>query len=162
LYKGKPIVYGLGNLIFDHLHPPAGWCEGYALKLEYSATNQEFLGFDIIPYSQSLEQGGLELMSGDLYQVFMSGLETQRKNVESNAAFEREWQLFCESQSSFAIMRSYSPIRPQALYWLDRHFSIHKWLLPKSVLNFRLNAIRCESHRELLISVLEKKRKSAS
>jgi Putative enzyme of poly-gamma-glutamate biosynthesis (capsule formation) len=35
-YQGKPIVYSLGNFIFDHHKPPEGWNEGYMVNLNFS------------------------------------------------------------------------------------------------------------------------------
>jgi len=58
IYENKPIVYSLGNLIFDHVRPPVGWNKGYAVSLAYNTDTKAFSQINIIPYTQSVVQGG--------------------------------------------------------------------------------------------------------
>ena len=53
-YQGKPIVYNLGNLIFDHTKSPPCWNEGYALRVDYDIEKMHLMSYENIPYTQSV------------------------------------------------------------------------------------------------------------
>jgi poly-gamma-glutamate synthesis protein (capsule biosynthesis protein) len=157
MYLGKPIVYSLGNLVFDHDNPPPGWCEGYALRLNYSLSDQHLLGTELIPYSQNLAQGGIRCMRGEKREAFLRGREQATETLHDPVAYQAKWEEFCDSKSAFVILRNYSPVWSTVLARLDRYSFLHKLLLSKATVNIKTNIVRCQSHRELLIAILNKK-----
>jgi len=157
-YKGKPISYSLGNLVFDHEAPPAGWCEAYALRLKYSLPELRLEHYDIIPFTQKLAQGGVRCMQGDQRAAFLRRQDENRGILDDPKAYQAKWDEFCASKSAFVILRNYAPFWSSILPWLDRHTSIHKLLMPLATLNIKTNIVQCESHRELLLAVLNRER----
>ena len=157
-YKGKPISYSLGNLVFDHENPPAGWNEGYALRLEYSLPELKLERHEIIPFTQSLAQGGVRCMQADQRDAFLRQLDENLRILNDPEAYQAKWDEFCASKSAFVILRNYAPFWSSILPRLDRHTSIHKLLMPLATLNIKANIAQCESHHELLLAVLNRKR----
>ena len=156
-YKGKPISYGLGNLLFDHETPPAGWNEGYALRLEYALPDLELTAQEIIPYTQNLEQGGVRCMQGALKESFLGKLEDNCEILNDAQAYQAKWDEFCDSSSAFLVLRNYAPFWFSFLPRLDRYTSLHRLFLPSNTLHYKTNIARCESHHELLVAVLSRK-----
>ena len=57
-HQEKPIFYSLGNLIMDHPNPPGNWYQGNAVRLASKEGGLASADVEIIPYTQSVEQGG--------------------------------------------------------------------------------------------------------
>jgi poly-gamma-glutamate synthesis protein (capsule biosynthesis protein) len=158
LIDGKPIFYSLGNLIFDHVTPPEGWTSGYAVSLNYR--DNALQGFELIPFEQTLAAGGLKKLSGASKDRFMQKLEGINKVLHDTNAFNSEWQSFCDLKEPQYIFEQYSPVLSKTVRWLNQHTPLKQSLLTKSTLNIKTNMLRCESHYELLMTVLEKKSKA--
>src|SRR5690606_19979832 len=77
LYKGKPIVYSLGNLIFDTQKPPPEWDQGYLAGLELDFENLALKGvrLELYPYRQAVADGGLQLMGEVEREAFLARIE---------------------------------------------------------------------------------------
>jgi hypothetical protein len=157
MYLGKPIVYSLGNLVFDHTDPPPGWCEGFALQLSYSVSDQKLLSTELIPYTQSLAQGGIRRMRGEQRDRFLRSRELAAATFHDPVAYQAKWEEFCDSKSAFVILRNYSPVWSGRLASLDRYTFLHKLFLPRATVNIKANIVRCQSHREVLVAVLNKR-----
>lgn len=157
MYLGKPIVYSLGNLVFDHTDPPPGWCEGFALQLSYSVSDRKLLSTELIPYTQSLAQGGIRRMRGEQRDRFLRSRELAADTFHDPVAYQAKWEEFCDSKSAFVILRNYSPVWSGRLANLDRYTFLHKLFLPRATVNIKANIVRCQSHREVLVAVLNKK-----
>ncbi len=71
ILNGKPIIYGLGNLLFDwNSTKRTPWNEGYMVVLD--TTNGTF---DMIPYIQSIEAPCVKLMNGEDTNAFNQKIE---------------------------------------------------------------------------------------
>jgi poly-gamma-glutamate capsule biosynthesis protein CapA/YwtB (metallophosphatase superfamily) len=64
-YQNKPIIYSLGNLIFDTKKPPKDWEKGYIANLKFDPDTKSFKSLTLIPYKQTIELGGVKLLQGD-------------------------------------------------------------------------------------------------
>ena len=170
IYNGKPIFYSLGNLLFDNLNPPDVWNEGYVVRLELSkntlvcdnqtnSTNHKNhnLNYELIPYTQSFEQGGIKLMSGSAKEAFLNCIEDYRNTLNSKEKYEKIWNDFCDNKKQNYLMAQYSPILFRGISRIMRRIGVSKILLNNvKRLAIRLNHIRCESHREVLLAILKK------
>lgn len=156
-YQDKPIVYSLGNLIFDRLIPVDGWNQGYAVCLEYDLKCKSLQGFEIIPYSQSVEQGGIWEMSGSEKEAFIALLEVYRKTVSDKELYTKAWNDFCVSQKNSILLRMFLPVKFRGLNKMAKIIPILKFLLPRSTINAKKNTVQCQSHLELLLRIIEMK-----
>lgn len=157
IYKNKPIVYSLGNLIFDHPRPPEGWNEGYAVRLDYNITDMKFSKFNIFPYTQSVEQGGLCRMSGIDKTVFLKKLAVYNKILGDQDLYIKAWDDLCQKEKNLILLKQYLPVHFRGMRKTSKIVNPELFLIPtKKNRLVKLNMIRCESHLELLQSVLAK------
>jgi poly-gamma-glutamate synthesis protein (capsule biosynthesis protein) len=156
-YQSKPIVYSLGNLIFDHPNPPEGWNQGYALRLEYDADANQPISHEFIPYTQSVKQGGVRKMRGTEKEAFFQQLADYKQTLSDDKAYRKTWSDFCNFRETEVLLKMFMPFQFRGLGKLSKYLPITKCILPKSSIEARKNLIQCESHRELLLGILEKK-----
>lgn len=159
-YQGKPIVYSLGNLVFDNNKPPKDWDTGIMIELLIDFEKKQFNALQIIPYKQSVETGGVQLLRGDDKDVFLARLEGYRKKMDNNQAWLEEWKGFVNKQADSYIARQYFPLTFRGLGILVRNTPIVKLFFNNKNSLSKINMLRCQSHRELLISLLETKGQS--
>lgn len=157
IYKNKPIFYSLGNLIFDRQNLTESWKEGYAVKLDYNIADRELSNFDILPYTQSVDQGGLCRMSDSDETVFLKKMTAYNKILGNEELYYKAWNDFCENEKSTLLMKHFLPIHFRGMRKLGKIINTEMLFLPtKKNRLVKLNLIRCESHLELLRTILGK------
>jgi len=157
IYKNKPIVYSLGNLIFDHPSPPEGWNEGYAVRLDYNIIDMKLSKFNVFPYTQSVDQGGVCRMSGTDKTVFFKKLVDYNKILGNKDLYIKTWDDFCQKEKSLILLKHYLPIHLRGMRKVSKIVNPEFFLIPTNKNRLvKLNLIRCESHLELLQNVLDK------
>jgi capsule synthesis protein PGA_cap len=156
-YQGKPIVYSLGNCIFDETKPPNEWELGYMAILEIDVENKSFAKLELTPYKQSVELGGIKLLQGDEKKSFLQKIDSLKAKLDNQSAWLNEWQAFVEKQADSYILRQYSPLLFPGIGLLARNTPLTKLLFNKTASLAKHNMIRCQSHHELLKAVLETK-----
>jgi len=157
IYKDRPIVYSLGNLIFDHSNPPEDWNVGYAVSLEYSKEDKKLSKFKVIPYTQSVEQGGLCKMSGSDKMVFLKKIERYNKILGNEDLYIEAWNEFCQKEKNTLILKNYLPVHFRGMRRVGKIISPEFLFLPTEKNRLvKLNLIRCESHLEILQNILSK------
>ena len=154
-YKDKPIVYSLGNFLFDAKKPPNGWKEGYMIKLEFDIKTKNFQKMQLIPYTQDVMNPGIIKLESSEKELFLNNIESMRSLLQDNNAWLNEWQTFCKKRINTYIANQYFPFIFRGLGLLMDNTPITSlFLRPKMALK-KLNMIRCESHHELLVTALE-------
>lgn len=153
IYNGKPIVYGLGNFLFDHkIRRHSLWNEGYMVSINFSDTNVDF---QLIPYSQCNATPSVSLMKGNELRLFEQTIEHLNSIILNDDDLKQQVEDFYNNCSK-EIISIHSP------YWGHRILNtLHRLhLLPQLMTNKRLyklrNSIECESHRDKQIFVLKK------
>jgi len=141
LYKQKLIVYSLGNLLFDHANPPQGWNEGYAARLVFDTATKTMLSHELIPYRQSVADGGIAKLQGVEKQAFTSMLKGYRDIISNEEQWAKVWKDFCARRSRSVILRMFFPIHLRGLDTLARIIPIekmcsqnHSYMLEKTTL----------------------------
>lgn len=153
VYNGKPIFYGLGNFCFDIFKNGISetWHEGYMLSMDVSEVGG--LSFEIIPYRQCREKPCIEILPKDAFNSKLIELNEIIKDEEKlNASFKG----LCVKRAPSIIVNLFSPLSNKYLSGLAK-----RGLLPSFVSRRRLlmalNNIRCEAHRDILVSYLNDK-----
>lgn len=161
-YRGCPIFYGIGNLLFDQDNAlrrsgaksnMGGWNEGILVSLEFSRGAKP--NYRMHPYRQSAEEPGIRLLAGAEHAAALDRLESLRSTTESEDALRDVWLRFCADR--LAVLPPFiAPANNRVLRKIA-------WLLVKNGLlpsrwwmRVVLNIIRCESHRERVVTHLEK------
>lgn len=151
VYRGKPVFYGLGNFIYDWPgRVNSDWNQGYVVKLEIS----EKIDFNIIPLKQGNEMPGVFHLDEDETIAFHKELNRLNEIISDDLKLESEFRRYCET------------VFPMYDAFIEPYFGRFitamqkRGLLPK-LMNRRkrlllLNLTRCESHREVLLTMLKK------
>lgn len=148
IYNNKPIFYGLGNFCFDWVTQSVGWWEeGFIVVLEFS--NQ--IGFSIHPYVQCHKEASV---------IFMKDTSLFDEKIARLNSIIGDDDRLGECFNNIAISK-YSRYSDLLEPYSNRYFKFlySKNLLPSLVSvkqkKILLNMVRCESHRDLLMKVLQ-------
>ena len=149
-YKGKVIIYGLGNLCFDSpqkVNDP--WNEGYMAMLEFESGKVKIN--QLLPYVQCNENIGVYLLDKKEFNNRINEInEIIKSSQRLKDAEDNYYALF-----SNHILNLYQPYENR---FLKRLFK--KGLLPSLVSKKRLlaiwNFIECEAHRDKQLFAFKK------
>lgn len=156
IYKGSPIVYSLGNLIFDTIVDSKDWNYGYFFQLNLD--NNALSSFEIIPYKQSVEIEGVRLLSGVEKEQFLFGINNLRDILENREdEWMKLWENFLTSKKNMYFSKMFIPFSFIGINRLQNMFpGINKLLLGKNKMK-KINILRCESHLEAINTILNRK-----
>lgn len=150
-YKGKPIVYGLGNFLFDisPVRINSIWNYGYMVSIDFSSENPQLT---IHPYKQCAEEPKIELLPSDAFNEKLKELNEIISNPEElNRAIGVYYDSCLESYSNiFEPFYNRIYIGAKHRGWLPSFISKKRRLAAS-------NFINCESHRDKLLWWLNKK-----
>ncbi len=151
IYKNKPIVYGLGNLLFNSgLNSSTYWNTGYMVQLLLDGPQTDYR---IIPYQQSKEKPKITTLKGTELQSFHKRLEKLNAVIGDDNQLEKNYQRFLLQKNSV----NENLLTPYSSKYLTYAYS--KGLLPSFISKKKalilLNRIECESLRESLIAFLK-------
>lgn len=144
-YKGKPIFYGLGNFYFDNPKKRGcPWNMGLLLSMDFG----ESIRFEVLPFTQCDEQPDIRMGA---YDVVAEEIDRLNRIIADDVKLQDAYDEMVMKATPLSPMQPYTSHYVRALY--------HRGLLPDLISKKKkatiLNSIRCETHRELLISYLE-------
>jgi hypothetical protein len=146
VYKGAPIVYGQGNLVFDLGGRPDHWHQGFLVQLELGNNGQ--CAMKMIPYRQFGERAGLREMQGEERSKFLAAMAHRSEQI-LNADFVHEnWLKHCcgEKYNYFSLLYGYNRL----MRVLNRKLHYSDWLYTRKKKLMVRNVVECETHREVL------------
>ena len=118
-------------------------------------TNYNRIKYEIVPYTQSFEHGGIKLMTGSEKESFLDRIEEYKNTLNDKEKYEKVWNDFCVSKKNSYLLSQYSPCFFRGISRIFKYFRVDRILLRNTKrLTSRLNIIRCESHREVLLKIL--------
>lgn len=152
-YNNKPIVYSLGNFIFDYKpkYQQGLWTEGMSVILNLES---DTFKVELIPYFQGRkEKSTLEILNKEDKDKFLERVKVLNNIISDDELFFKEWQKYLKTQERFYLSSLY--IRNLYL----RAFFM-KGILPISWLKSKhnkliLNLMRCEAHHEISKGILD-------
>ncbi len=150
-YNGKPIVYGIGNFCFDASSdkPTAMWKEGYVVVIEL----ENIISFKIIPYEQCGKNLCVRII--DERESFDKKINEINNIIQNDSLLNKSFK-----EKSMELSESYIMLLEP--YAGNKYFNYlyKKKLLPSFVKRNKriiMNLIRCESHRDFLLEMLNRK-----
>lgn len=149
-YGDSTIIYGQGNSLFGYRENNKGWNEGLLVRLSLSANSRkiEFLPIVTGP------NGILNLISDARGNELLNEIEDKSKKILSNEFINCSWMEFCKKAELIHL--------PLLLGW-NRYLIFMNRVLkgwPLRILcgrhkrNIIHNLIRCDSHYEVLRTIL--------
>jgi poly-gamma-glutamate synthesis protein (capsule biosynthesis protein) len=155
-YANRPIVYGLGNLIFEAPQEQLStWNEGYLAKLTIRDA-QVFL--EPIPYFQSQERPGAQKMDPISRRIFLDEMHIKGTQLKDNNFVEAQWLEYCRKQTNhyLAGLFGYNKIMRKMQNILLETLHSKKEILRA------LHLVQCEVHQEILNTIFKDKRKGGA
>ncbi|MCB9411284.1 MAG: CapA family protein [Actinobacteria bacterium] len=158
VWDGVPISYGLGNFSFSMENSDIRFSQGLTAILVVESGR---VSMELVPTAFDASSGLVSVMPSDQAGYLERKLMALRSIVESDASLEAHWNQFTRSQAfaagKLAMPLGYSSGR---VGWgvMSRAMAPVLRRLPNE-LDPLLNAVRCDSHREVLTTVLEARRK---
>ena len=149
-YKGRPIFYGLGNFCFDREGKRGDkWNEGYMVKMSFE---DEEMRFEVIPYIQCDEKAAVVLMDGEKRMAFDEKIKAVNSHISKRERLEYQMDAILGTEGEIRL-KQLEPFKNKIVRKLQ-HWSILPSFLNDRFLLIINNVMRCESHRELLLNVL--------
>ncbi|WP_085897624.1 CapA family protein [Limimaricola soesokkakensis] len=158
IYLGKPIIYSLGNLIFDTQVERPGWDKGYLAEINFDFEDTRLEGIDVSihPYSQKVSIGGVEMLSDDARQSLVNEIEEMRRCLETRPdEWLDHWNAFVAGRKAQSLIDLSSPIRFRGLRRLMNISLMRNLVTPPTRRLQRLNMLRCPSHHELVVHAMQ-------
>jgi len=155
-YGGGHIVYGQGNFIFaGKTKSPKSWFQGFLVELEVDKNNIKF-----IPYEQSLSRPGAYKMNAEQSKSLLDGIRLRSEQIQDPDFVYKEWNRFCQGKR----YRYYSKLRGHSklLRILNRYIHFSDWFYTRKKEMVLSNILRCESHREMLETILNNQPKDGT
>ena len=149
VFEGKPIFYGLGNFCFDwNGRRKSMWNEGYMVELFL----KDEIKFELIPYIQCDEYPIVKLMNENRRLTFNKKLIELNSIIANDALLNQTYDAFCKKRKRSIITPFTAYLTPYARIAAGRHWI--PYLIPRDKLLGQINFIECESHRDVLLKVL--------
>ncbi len=150
-YMGAQIIYGQGNFLFDMASSYDSWRIGCLIKVSFGNDHDQKVEF--LPFAQPLDGGGIEQLSEMDEKKWFAEFEERSSYLDDQGYLTEKWIEYYQSQKTYyfnVMFGRFSHIRR----FLKR-IGLIKWIDPEKTQLARLNMIRCESHREVLLRILE-------
>lgn len=158
IYKGRPIVYGLGNFFFDWQGQDANWNEGYMVKLTFGKE----IGLELIPYIQNTGALGIELMEGVNKDNFFASIDKFNAIISSPEQLQAHFCSWVDQKREEYIQLLQPTIgknvrrldwwhlipKSQRANWMPEYLTDERRLLLKSL-------FQCESHQEVMNEIFK-------
>jgi hypothetical protein len=155
IYKGKPIFYGLGNLLFDDplMKGTKTWHEGYMAVIDFC---KDGVSYKQVPYSQCRDDISVTPFSKAERESFDKHISELNTIIADRQRLLADNEVYYERCARGELI-NLEPYRGRVLVKL---FLLG--LLPRCIKNNKLlgilNHINCESHRDKLLYALKKQK----
>lgn len=152
-YKHGKILYGQGNTLFGYRPFQPLWNQGLLIKISLSKDN---VLVENIPI-KTTEKGNINFMKEDEKERLLNKMENDKNLIINNEFVKKSWENFCNEKESL-----YLPL----LLGKSRYFNILnrltnnrliKLLYSSKKLRIVKNLLRCESHLEVVNTILSEK-----
>lgn len=150
-HAGGFIVHGQGNLLFDTHRAYPCELEGFLVTLELDKASAPRM--EVVPYVQAASGLGPELMTGEKKEMFLRGLAERSAAIQRPGFVEEQWDRFTRETpyNYLSLIQGYG----KRVRELDRKFGFLRHCYSRERLLMLLHLLRCESHREAVITVLK-------
>jgi len=154
IYKESPIIYGMGNFLFDRKGKDIDWYHGYYTKL--SISNNGVFSFQVKPYEQCNGYIGIKALNNNVNNRIIEQIYNASILLHDIESYRDQWEKTCAKLTDKYIIGLRSPIIFNGVGRLVKMFPFLKslLLLPRKHALRVLNMIRCETHQEVLETVL--------
>lgn len=152
-YKTGLIFYGQGNFIFDGVSSASeSWYTGYLIKLTLNSHN--IFDFKLFPFRQVKEKPYVQMITGKEKQNMLNSLSSLEESLDDKEFLKTSWDSFIASERDYYLSilaghNRFLRVANRYIHFLNARYS-------DTAYRYLLNIIRSETHREGLLSLLDK------
>lgn len=155
IFNEVPIYYSLGNFLFDSDTDFPGWYEGFLLNV--NVVKGEKIKTELLPYWQCNDENTSVNLLSEI-EVFNEDIKRINNVISDDKLLDVEYEKFIRKNENTVL--SFFSNDNLFSFWkmrgLIRKMNLSRKFLRKKQLKSILNYVRCESHRDITFSVLEK------
>lgn len=147
------ILYGQGNTVFGYRENNASWNQGLIVKV--NLCKDRFPAITYLPVSAT--PLGIQLLEWGEAEEVLRPFYTDSRQLQDALFIRQSWQEFCEKAEALYLPLLYG--RSRYFTFINRKLKnlLFSLLYSQHALNVTHNLIRCESHREVVETILNKK-----
>ena len=153
IYKNKPIVYSLGNFIFDSNKRNTSWNVGAAVTL---TIQREQTSMRLFPFTQCDDEVGVKLLNQTETDNWLKKEKQKSEQIQDDALLEKKFKEFASKQGN--LYRSFLEPNQSSLILAAKN----REMLPRKIKGAKRllywNIIRAEAHRDILLELLSKEK----
>ena len=153
IYKGKPVIYSLGNFIFDSSKRKSLWNVGAAVVLSMSETG---ISMRLLPFTQCDDVVGVKLFGKDEKEAWLKQEAQKSEQIQDDTILERKFEKFASKLSN--QYRGFLEPNTSSLIL----YAKNRGLLPRKIKGKKRllvwDIIRAEAHRDILLTILSKEK----
>jgi len=151
IYQEKPIVYSLGNFVFDGESRNSTWNIGSAVTLFIS---DDGINFELHPFTQCNDKVGVHLFKENEKTKWINKEKTKTELIQDDEKLEIEFDKFVKKQER--LYRSY--LEPKSCSFINA--AKNRGILPRRIKGYKAllfnNIFRAEAHRDILLKLLSR------
>lgn len=158
-YEDSYIVYGQGNLIFDggELDSNSTWNKGFLVMLTIDK-DDHFM--NIVPYVQSAASAGAKKMPKDEESIIIEEIKKRSLMISDSSLIKKEWIKECnKNKNKYFFYILFGFLNNRLFSMIHRNIPFAKYFYTRKHLTLLENMFKCESHREIIETILEEGRK---
>lgn len=152
VHGGVPIFYGAGNFLFPPRRPqPAAWRQGYLVSLTLDAGGA--CGFRLVGCEQPERAVAVRPLGAVAAAAWFARLDELGAVVADPVRLAAAWAVFCRRRRPYALASALGLTRVERRLLKAGVWPF--WRLPRRRLPDVYDMVACDSHREVLESLLE-------
>lgn len=149
-WKEAEILYGQGNSVFGYEKNNSEWNTGLLVRLSLGKVRKT----EYIPIEA--KQDGIYLMGQEKTKKYLEEFENESKKIENSSFIKENWVKFCLNQRDayLPMLFAWGRIRNKMNRILKGR--LIRDMTTRNARRNTMNLIRCDAHREVVITLLEK------
>jgi poly-gamma-glutamate capsule biosynthesis protein CapA/YwtB (metallophosphatase superfamily) len=156
VHHGVPIIYSLGNFLFTMNTPYDCWYTGLMVSMEVKQNKVE--KFSLIPVIQDKKSFQLSIPDDGQKNKILDEVEHYSAIIRNKEQLDRNWEQFIQKKhKNIQLLSPLNGLPGRILKKGLSRIGMNRILMRRTYLSEILNHIRCEAHRDIMISLLQKK-----
>lgn len=150
VYKTGSILYGQGNTVFGYKEHNSDWNQGLLVTIQLDKSN----AISYVPIKAT--PSGVVMLPEAAKKTLLATMEKRKKEIQQEGFIKNSWSVFCEAKKALYLPHLFGLGR--ILNKLNRIVgnNIISTLYSKKQQQITQNLIRCESHNEVVQTILKK------
>ena len=149
VYKTGTILYGQGNTVFGYQKNNSNWNKGLLVTIQLGKSN----AISYVPITAT--PSGIVTLPEIEKELLLKAMEKRKQEIQQEGFIENSWSAFCEAKKALYLPHLFGLGR--VLNKLNRILgnNIINTLYSKKQFQITQNLIRCESHNEVVQTILK-------